>query len=46
MLDKLSQLISHYDDQGYFVIRDYFTSEDIDALCKNTPNIKVYITEK
>jgi ectoine hydroxylase-related dioxygenase (phytanoyl-CoA dioxygenase family) len=32
MLEKLSQLNSHYDAQGYFVIRNYFTETEISSL--------------
>jgi ectoine hydroxylase-related dioxygenase (phytanoyl-CoA dioxygenase family) len=32
MLDNSSQLNSQYDDQGYFVIRDYFTDAEITSL--------------
>jgi ectoine hydroxylase-related dioxygenase (phytanoyl-CoA dioxygenase family) len=32
MLDKLDQLTRHYDEQGYFVIRNYFTALEISSL--------------
>ncbi len=32
MLDKLDQLTSHYDEQGYFVLKDYFTGSEISSL--------------
>jgi ectoine hydroxylase-related dioxygenase (phytanoyl-CoA dioxygenase family) len=32
MVDKLSQLTSHYDEQGYFVLRNYFTEFEISSL--------------
>jgi len=34
MLDNHDQLNSHYDDQGYFVIRDYFKASEISSLRK------------
>ncbi|MFT6031080.1 MAG: ectoine hydroxylase-related dioxygenase (phytanoyl-CoA dioxygenase family) [Oleiphilaceae bacterium] len=34
MVDKLGQLKSNYDDQGYFVLRDYFTASEIFSLKK------------
>jgi ectoine hydroxylase-related dioxygenase (phytanoyl-CoA dioxygenase family) len=34
MLDSRSQLKSHYDDQGYFVIRNYFSAAEIASLRK------------
>ncbi|MFT5840789.1 MAG: ectoine hydroxylase-related dioxygenase (phytanoyl-CoA dioxygenase family) [Flavobacteriales bacterium] len=32
MVDKLGQLASHYDEQGYCVVRDYFTASEISSL--------------
>jgi len=32
MVDNSSQLKSNYDEQGYFVIRDYFTEAEISSL--------------
>ena len=32
MLDKLSKLTNHYDEQGYFVLRGYFTGTEITLL--------------
>lgn len=32
MLDKLSQSTEHYDEQGYFVLREYFTRSEISSL--------------
>jgi ectoine hydroxylase-related dioxygenase (phytanoyl-CoA dioxygenase family) len=32
MLDKLGQLTNHYDEQGYFVIKKYFTEFEISSL--------------
>jgi ectoine hydroxylase-related dioxygenase (phytanoyl-CoA dioxygenase family) len=34
MVDKLGQLARHYDEQGYFVLRDYFTALEISSLRK------------
>jgi len=34
MVDNRSQLNSNYDDQGYFVIRNYFTAPEISSLRK------------
>jgi len=34
MVENLSQLSSNYDDQGYFVIRNYFSSSEISSLRK------------
>jgi hypothetical protein len=34
MVDKSGQLSSHYDDQGYFVLREYFTASEISSLRK------------
>lgn len=34
MVDSLSQLQSDYDDQGYFVIRNYFNTSEIASLRK------------
>jgi len=34
MVDNQSQLNSNYDDQGYFVIRNYFTAAEISSLRK------------
>ena len=34
MVVKLSQLNSSYDDQGYFVIKNYFTASEISSLRK------------
>lgn len=34
MLENRSQLNSHYDDQGYFVMRDYFNASEISSLRK------------
>ncbi|MFT4809602.1 MAG: hypothetical protein ACI9LX_002956, partial [Paraglaciecola sp.] len=29
MVDKLGQLASNYDEQGYFVLKNYFTKFEI-----------------
>jgi ectoine hydroxylase-related dioxygenase (phytanoyl-CoA dioxygenase family) len=34
MLEERGQLKSNYDDQGYFVLRDYFTASEISSLRK------------
>jgi len=34
MVDNRSQLNSNYEDQGYFVIRDYLNASEISSLRK------------